>query len=139
MKILLLLLILLPLNSFAEIYNYKVLRVIDGDTIAIEAPYLPKPLKPELSLRIFGVDTPEKSFRAHCQSESNLSEDATKFVEDMIHKSAVVKVEIKEWDKYGGRVLGDLLLDGVSLRQILIKTGYAHIYYGDQKQSWCDK
>ena len=33
-------------------YEWKVLRVIDGDTVEIEAPYLPAPLKPKLSIRV---------------------------------------------------------------------------------------
>lgn len=138
MKLLLLILILLPLNSFAEIYNYKIIRVIDGDTIVIEAPYLPKPLKPEISLRILGVDTPEKRYRAQCELESGLGEEATDFVKQEVSKSKSIAVEIKDWDKYGGRLLGDLFLDGKSLRKILIDKGYAKEYHGDKKQSWCD-
>ena len=40
------------------------------------------------------------------------------------------------WDKFGGRVLGDLIIDGKSLRQLLLDNGYAREYYGDKKQSW---
>ena len=42
------------------------------------------------------------------------------------------------WDKYGGRVLGDIILDGQSLRALLIQNGYAREYYGEAKQSWCN-
>ena len=45
-------------------YDATILRVIDGDTVAFQASYLPDPLKKELSIRVFGVDTPEKGFRA---------------------------------------------------------------------------
>lgn len=41
-------------------YDAQILRVSDGDTVVIAAPFLPKPLKPELAVRVFGVDTPEK-------------------------------------------------------------------------------
>ena len=40
------------------------------------------------------------------------------------------------WDKFGGRVLGDLIVDGKSLRQLLLDNGYAREYYGDKKKSW---
>jgi endonuclease YncB( thermonuclease family) len=43
-----------------------------------------------------------------------------------------------DWDKYGGRVLGDVILDGKSLRQMLITNGFAREYYGEAKQSWCN-
>jgi len=33
-------------------------------------------------------------------------------------------------------VLGDVIIDGQSLRQLLLKNGYAREYYGDKKQSW---
>ena len=55
----------------------------------------------------------------------------------MLAKSKNVKLVIKEWDKYGGRVLGDVIIDGVSLRYLLISNGYAREYFGDKKQSWC--
>ena len=41
------------------LYDAKIIRVTDGDTVVIAAPYLPPPLKPEIAVRVFGVDTPE--------------------------------------------------------------------------------
>jgi len=46
------------------LYDVVLTRVVDGDTVAFQAPWLPDPLKKELSLRVFGVDTPEKGHRA---------------------------------------------------------------------------
>ncbi len=51
-------------EKVAVAYDYKITRVIDGDTVAFEATFLPDPLKKELSIRVFGVDTPEKGHRA---------------------------------------------------------------------------
>jgi endonuclease YncB( thermonuclease family) len=42
------------------------------------------------------------------------------------------------WDKFGGRVLGDLLINSQSLRAALIANGFAREYYGEAKQSWCN-
>ena len=50
-------------------YKHGVLRVIDGDTLVISATYLPPPLRPELLLRICGIDTPERGWRADCKYE----------------------------------------------------------------------
>jgi endonuclease YncB( thermonuclease family) len=118
-------------------YDTTIVRVVDGDTIIITAPYLPAPLKPELGVRIFGVDTPEKSFRAKCASEKARGEQASVFVKDLIAGTKKQQVVLYDWDKFGGRVLGDILLDGMSLRTLLIKNGFAREYYGDAKQSWC--
>ena len=144
MKKFFLLLALLPLFAFAQkekagvTYDVVLTRVIDGDTVAFQANWLPEPLKKELSIRVFGVDTPEKSFRAKCPSEAARGEAATAFTKQMINASTKRQIIMMDWDKYGGRVLGDVLLDGKSLRQQLIANGFAREYYGEAKTSWCD-
>jgi endonuclease YncB( thermonuclease family) len=85
MKKLLLLLLAVPALAMAQktpngvVYDAQILRVSDGDTIVIAAPFLPAPLKPELAVRIYGVDTPEKGFRGQCESEKQRGEAASVF------------------------------------------------------------
>ena len=143
MKKLLILLSLLPILAFAQkqipaaVYDYTITRVIDGDTVAFQAPFLPDPLKKELSIRVFGVDTPEKGHRAKCPQEAQRGEMATAFTKQQVAQAQRRQVVLMAWDKYGGRVLGDILLDGRSLRQMLIQNGFAREYYGEAKTSWC--
>jgi endonuclease YncB( thermonuclease family) len=118
-------------------YDTTIVRATDGDTVVIAAPYLPAPLKPELGVRIFGVDTPEKGFRAKCESEKVRGEQASEFTKLVIKSTKKHQVVLYDWDKFGGRVLGDILLDGMSLRDLLIKNSFARAYFGDAKQSWC--
>lgn len=136
-KIILLILIFLPLTSWSEVYNYKILRIVDGDTIEIEAPYLPKPLKPEILLRISGIDTPEKEFRANCEMEAGLGQYASEYTQQLINQAKEKTIIITGEDKYF-RLLGDVMLDGKSLRESLLEKGYARPYYGSKKPSWCD-
>jgi endonuclease YncB( thermonuclease family) len=144
MKKLLTILLLLPTFALAQktpkgvTYDAQIIRVSDGDTIVISAPFLPAPLKPELAVRIFGVDTPEKGFRGQCESEKQRGEAASLFTKDLVSKSSQRQVVLYGWDKFGGRVLGDILLNGQSLRTMLIQNGHAREYYGDAKQSWCN-
>lgn len=133
----LLLLLLLSTVVQAETYDYPITRVIDGDTVEFKAPFLPAPLKPLLSIRVLGVDTPEKGHRAMCPEEAALGESASKFTKKLVADSKSIQVTILKWDKYGGRVLGDVLLDGKILSEELIKQGYARPYFGDKKESWC--
>jgi endonuclease YncB( thermonuclease family) len=119
-------------------YDAQIIRATDGDTIVIAAPYLPAPLKPELAVRVFGVDTPEKSFRAKCESEKKRGEQSSEFTKLVIKNTKKHQVVLYDWDKFGGRVLGDIILDGMSLRSLLITNGFAREYYGDAKQSWCN-
>jgi endonuclease YncB( thermonuclease family) len=143
MKKLLLTLLFVPLIAFAQkekagvTYDVLLTRVIDGDTVAFQANWLPDPLKKELSIRVFGVDTPEKGHRAKCPQEDARGQAATQFTKDTINKSQKRQVVLMEWDKYGGRVLGDVLLDGKRLRMLLITNGFAREYYGEAKTSWC--
>lgn len=144
MKKLLALLLLVPTLALAQktpqgvMYDAQIVRVNDGDTVVIAAPFLPAPLKPELAVRVYGVDTPEKGFRAQCPSEDARGQAATQFTKNAINASTKRQVILYGWDKFGGRVLGDIILNGVSLRSELIKNGFAREYYGDAKQSWCN-
>ena len=148
MKKLLLLLLVVPCLVLAQpkqkpgiVYDAVITRVIDGDTVGIQATWLPAPLKPELSIRVFGVDTPEKGFRAQCPSEAQRGEAASAFTKNAINQAAAqggkFQVTMYGWDKFGGRVLGDILINGQSLRAGLIANGFAREYYGEAKQSWC--
>ena len=119
-------------------YDAKIVRVNDGDTVVIAAPFLPAPLKPELAVRVYGVDTPEKGFRAQCPSEDQRGQAATAFTKNAVASTQKHQVIIYGWDKFGGRILGDMVLNGVSLRAELIKNGFAREYYGEAKQSWCN-
>ena len=120
-----------------KVYNYEITRVIDGDTVAFAAPFLPEPLKKELSIRVYGVDTPEKGWRAECEAEAKWGEKASQFTRDQLNNAKKLQVAIAKWDKFGGRVLGDIIIDGKSLRYMLIEKGFAREYYGDKKESWC--
>ena len=136
-------LLFINLSAFAKtpqgvMYDAQILRVSDGDTVVISAPFLPQPLKPELAVRIYGVDTPEKGFRAKCPQEDERGKAASKFTTNAVAKSTKRQVVLYDWDKFGGRVLGDIILDGQSLRAMLIQNGLAREYFGEAKQSWCE-
>jgi len=119
-------------------YDAKILRVTDGDTVVISTPFLPPPLKQELAVRIYGVDTPEKGFRAKCPQEDQLGKAASAFTKNAVASTQKHQVIIYDWDKYGGRILGDMILNDISLRAELIRNGYAREYFGEAKQSWCN-
>lgn len=118
--------------------QYKIQRVIDGDTVEISVPWIPPPLPPKLSIRVLGIDTPEKAPRAQCEAEAKKAAEASAFTKGKVAVAQVVEIEIKSWDKYGGRVLGHVLLDGHSLSDMLIEAGLARPYKGEAKTSWCN-
>ena len=119
-------------------YKFPIRQVIDGDTIEVDAPFLPEELKQKLSVRILGIDTPEKGNLAKCELENQKSIEAKKFVEKTLSEAKEIKLTLKSWDKYGGRVLGDFLVDGKPLSKMIIDKGYAVKYHGEKKSTdWC--
>jgi endonuclease YncB( thermonuclease family) len=119
-------------------YDAKIVRASDGDTVVVEALWIPAPLKKEIAVRVYGVDTPEKGGRAQCPAEDVKGQAASAFTKDLIAKSTKKQYVLYSWDKFGGRVLGDIVLDGKSLRTELIAKGFAREYFGEAKQSWCN-
>ena len=117
---------------------YEITRVIDGDTVEIAVDFLPSPLPPKLSIRVIGVDTPEKAPRAQCDAEAAKAQAASKFTKDAVANAIETEVVILKWDKYGGRVLGEVYLDKKSLSEMLITAGLARPYKGEAKSSWCE-
>lgn len=125
-------------NPEFVLHDWRVLRVVDGDTIEFEALWVPAPMRQRILLRVYGVDTPEKGHRARCPQEAARGQAATEFAHRAISSSRSVRAAITDWDKYGGRVLGDVILDGnISLRALLIQNGLAREYFGEAKTSWC--
>jgi endonuclease YncB( thermonuclease family) len=127
-----------PKEPVGVTYTAEIIRVSDGDTIVIAAPFLPAPLKPELAVRIYGVDTPEKGHRAQCPQEAARAEVASSWTKQLVASSTNRQVILYKWDKFGGRVIGDIVVNGQSVRRGLIANGLAREYYGDAKTSWCN-
>lgn len=134
MKTILFLLLLLPITTWAD--QPKILRIIDGDTFIVSAPFLPDPLKKERPLRLSNIDTPNIKRWANCDKEYQLGEKAKHYAEHLIKKAKKQTVRIVGYDKYG-RFLGQIILDGKSLSDSLIEAKLARPYYGGKKQSWC--
>jgi endonuclease YncB( thermonuclease family) len=126
-----------PKDPTGVTYDAKILQVSDGDTVVIAAPYLPPPLKPQLAVRIYGVDTPEKGHRAQCPAEAAAAERASTWTKTLVANGKQHQVILYKWDKFGGRVIGDIIVDGQSVRRGLIANGHAREYYGEAKTSWC--
>ena len=138
MKKFLFVLALIPTTTLANPYDWKVTRVLDGDTVEFEAKFLPPELGDKLKIRVLGVDTPEKAPRAKCEKEAAAGLAATEYAKKAVNEAKKVQIEIKEWDKFGGRVLGDVIIDGKKLSEELIKKNLARPYFGEAKKSWCE-
>lgn len=126
-------------DTGARLRAENVIKVKDGDTIQIDARWNPYPgLK--WSVRVLGIDTPEKGRLAKCEREKELSKRAQALSEKLVRESGdTVSLENVSHDKYGGRLLADVRLsDGRSLADELIRSGLAKRYNGaGPKPNWC--
>ena len=138
--IIFLILILLASPAHAqEFYVYKPVKITDGDTIKLDvSKESPLIKKLGLSVRIKGIDTPEKAPRAKCKKESELGQQATKYTTELVGNKELLLSEVKN-DKYGGRIVANVKVGGVDIAQELLKKKLARVYNdGEKKKSWCD-
>ena len=130
-----------PAQAQEQMYVYKALRIIDGDTIAIniqqESPLIQKL---GLIVRIKGIDAPERGSKAKCEKEKIKAEEAQKFVNELIGvigEKELLLSEVKN-DKYGGRIVANVKVGGVDIAKALLNRGLAVPYTGEgQKPNWC--
>ena len=115
--------------------NWKIIEAVDGDTLRIEIPSM-LPLK--YSIRINGIDTPEKAGRAKCEKEALLAKRASEFTKVLVNDLKSFKITNVKHDKYGGRLLADVEINNIDVGRALTKQGFARIYHGDKKLSWCN-
>ena len=139
MKYILLLLVLTAntaiADNFLELREYRDRLCYDGDTCYVIAKTLPESLR-NMSIRILGIDTPE--IRADCPEEKELALQGRVFANDMFRNANNIEFNNLKWDKYGGRILADVFIDGVSYKDEIIEAGLAREYYGGKKIGWCD-
>ena len=117
------------LNS--EVYVY------DGDTVTVKGAMdigwgcsINKP-----KLRLIGIDTPEKGWRAQTDRERQLALIARDFLKDMITSANEVLVYSEDGRGKYGRWLVHIVCDGVDCSEALIHAELARPYFGGTKDT----
>lgn len=124
-----------PSHQTKQPYSWKVIRVLDGDTVEVDAKFFPPELG-NIRVRVLGIDTPESGGRAKCTSERDRAKVAKQFTADKLLGKTIVVTNVKT-DKYGGRIVGEVSVDGKQYHTLMIQNRYAVPYDGGTKQSWC--
>lgn len=122
-------------DSWFEMREYRGRLCYDGDTCYITAKTFPQSLQ-KMSIRILGIDTPE--IRGDCEEEKALAAIGREYANELFRAADEITLENLDWDKYGGRVLADVYLDGELYSQKLIDAGLARPYDGGTKKPWCE-
>jgi len=106
-------------------------RVVDGDTIKVVLVGDMPELFREESIRLRHCDTPEKNDSR--PDVAALAVQATDYTARRIAPGQHITLREVGFDKYGGRLLADVEVDGVNLCRALIDSGLAHPYEGGKK------
>ena len=114
-------------------YSCKVEKVVDGDTIDVILD-LGFDILYKSRVRLYGIDTPES--RTRNKDEKARGKMAGAFLEEAIEDGEKVVIQTKLKDSRGkfGRVLGDVVVDGVNLNKLMVKCHLAVAYHGQSKK-----
>jgi micrococcal nuclease len=126
------------------LFEYKIVvtRVVDGDTVDAELD-LGFQVKLRDRIRLYGLDTPES--RTRNKWEKMLGLDAKARLKELIasarpldkYRSKVRRDIFVRTHKDGkgkfGRILGDIVVNGQSANETLIKEGHGRWYFGGSK------
>ena len=93
-----------------EVTNAKVHRIIDGDTVVVETVE-----RGLLTLRLWGIDCPEKKQRFGPQ--------ATEFLSSLVTGKPLT-IKVKAQDQYG-RNVAQVFYSGADVGLMMVKYGYA--------------
>jgi endonuclease YncB( thermonuclease family) len=117
----------------------KYVRNYDGDTVTVEIPGVHPLLGKGISVRVFGIDTPEKNGKKPCEKQR--ARDAQRIVASLLKNAKSIELRKVDRDKYF-RILAEIWADGKSVGDVLLKNGLAYPYDGGTKPttiSWCPK
>jgi micrococcal nuclease len=109
-----------------------VVSVYDGDTITVDIPGYPAIVGDNISVRVYGIDTPE--MKGGTVETRGLAQAAKK---TLIRLIGAGPVELREMgrDKYF-RIDAEVWANGVNVGEYLINHGLAKKYDGGTKDAW---
>ena len=106
----------------------QVVNVYDGDTFKIDLPNIDPLFGDALSIRLFGVDTPE--MRGTTDEVKELAMQAQQVTEKALKGASKIELRNPQRGKYF-RIISEVWIDGESLADMLKAKGLAKDYDGE--------
>ena len=117
-------------------YRCKIIRVVDGDTVDVDIDLGFGVWLHKERVRIYGIDTPESRTRDLEEKRYGLA--AKEFVKEFVRDKggSNIVLRTRKYDAKGkfGRILGDIIVDNVSMSETMIKEHHAVPYHGQSKE-----
>ena len=113
-------------------YKTKIRRIVDGDTVDVHIDLGFDMIFSKQRIRLYGIDTPES--RTRDKEEKFYGKLAGQFLKDQCKKgsSITLRTHLDKKGKYG-RILGEIIVDGVNINQLMIEEHMAVEYHGQSK------
>ena len=113
-------------------YRTKIRRIVDGDTVDVDIDLGFGMILSKQRIRLYGIDTPES--RTRDKEEKFYGELASRFLKDQCKKGSciILRTYLDKKGKYG-RMLGEIIVDGVNINQLMIEEYMAVEYHGQTK------
>ena len=120
--------------GIVDMYEYSctVNRIVDGDTCDVVLD-LGFDILYKSRVRLYGIDTPES--RTRNKDEKVRGKMASAFLKEAVESGDKIVIETKLKDSRGklGRVLGNIVADGVNINEAMIENHLAVAYFGQSK------
>ena len=115
-------------------YRCKILRVVDGDTVDVDIDLGFGIWMHKERIRVMGIDTPESRTRDLTEKAFGLA--AKEYVKSLmpIGSMQIIKTQKDKTGKFG-RVLGDFIIEGKLLTELMIDNHHAVPYHGENKDA----
>lgn len=120
-------------NSFNCV---KYVDNFDGDSVTFDIPDVPAYFGHNAHVRVYGIDTPEMTSKNTCAKKVAIK--ARNEVRDILSKAKKISLTNIGKEKYG-RILANVIADGLDVGTTLVNEKLAYPYFGDTKKklNWC--
>ena len=115
-------------------YKASLVRVVDGDTIDVDLDLGFGVWLKKQRVRLYGINTPESRTRDLEEKKRGLAakDRVIELIENCEELSIKTILNKKARGKYG-RILADIMADGINVNQTLVSEGHAVEYFGGKR------
>ena len=120
-------------KTYGTVVVSQLVSVYDGDTFKVNIDGWPDIVGKKISIRIYGIDTPE--IRGTSGQVKELALKAKSLSKSRLESAQTITLRNMRRGKYF-RIIADVYVDHVHLGELLIRRGLAKEYHGGKRPKW---
>lgn len=123
-------------KDYGNVTVTEVTSIYDADTFRVNIEGYPPIVGERISIRLLGIDAPE--IKGKCESEKIKAREAKQYTVQALRSAKSIELRNVQRGKYF-RILANVIIDGQSLGEGLIKAGHARTYNIGKRMGWCSE